>query len=76
MPQIMHRIGFSWPLCGNSKAILLLTGNYTLMNFQNMNIRDELFGSDPGSKYYSLLTTQNNLRIQNISLGLNFKYKF
>jgi hypothetical protein len=76
MPQIMHRIGFSWPLCGNSKAILSLTGNYTLMNFQNMNIRDELFGSDPGAKYYSLLTTQNNLRIQNISLGCNFKYKF
>ena len=76
VPQIMHRIGISLPIINKTSFIISLIANYNYTNFQNMNIRDELFGSDPGSKYFSLLTTQNNLRIQNISLGCNFKYKF
>lgn len=76
VPQIMHRIGISFPLVNRSSFILSLTGNYNYMNFQNMNIRDELFGDNPSSKYFSLLSTQNNLRIQNASLGVNLKLKF
>lgn len=76
VPQIMHRIGISFPLVNRSSFIVSLTGNYNYMNFQNMNIRDELFGDNPSSKYFSLLSTQNNLRIQNANLGFKFKLKF